>query len=179
MTWEDKMRRIVILASVLMILIVGVVVFVNKSNRYNGNHNITSPTVADTDLKTFKSSSAMKFTIQYPSNYLLIDKVDMVEMSNSNGSGSIFIIRNGTNFNSLEGYIENFDSKRKVNLSSTQSLTIDGFETMSRIIYTPGNKITQKSYYIFVNGTVYILSTQLESLYSDLDQIAQSFRYTP
>src|SRR3989338_6411931 len=72
-----------------------------------------------------------------------------------------------------------FQSKRRIEISGTTMLIINGLNSLSRIIKFSEEGIIQKSYYIYVNNSVYILSTKSESLYLALDQIAQSFRYTP
>lgn len=37
----------------------------------------------------------------------------------------------------------------------------------------------EKNYFIYVSDSVYSFSTSDKSLYDDLDQIAQSFKYIP
>ena len=128
------------------------------------------------NTKTFQSKN-LHFSIQVSPNFQIKDDDTSVDLVSSDGQ--ISIVRNGTNFNDLNSYISNFDSKRKLVSSNIKKVTINGFEALSRIVKFTEEGVEQKSYYIYINNNVYILSTTSESLYDDLDQIANSFQYTP
>ena len=119
----------------------------------------------------------MKFYIDVPSGFNVQDKG--LDFYISNVEGRITVSRNGTNFKTLDEYLNDYDKRQQPTTTDTKKLSISGYDVVSRIISFPEQKIKQKSYYIYVNGAVFIISTQSESLYSDLDQIAQSFRYSP
>ncbi len=125
--------------------------------------------------KTFDSKT-MKFTIQIPSKYTIQDNSLSVDLVLDNLK--INITRNGTNFSNLSDYIKDFNSKRRFDLKVSKKESINGYDSLSRLIILPDNT-NQKSYYIYVDHWVYSLSTSSEALYSDLDQIAKSFKYNP
>lgn len=119
----------------------------------------------------------MKFSIEIPSDF--VTEEASISVSLTSKEGVIEIIKNGTNYNSLQDYIEDFDTKRSLSVVESRKMQIDSHEALSRTIRFANNNINQKSYYIYVNYNVYIFSTSSEALYDDLDQIVQSFRYTP
>lgn len=135
-----------------------------------------SPNSTVQEFKTYQSKS-MQFSIQIPTIFKIED--DMTSISLTSSTGAITITRNGTNFEDLDDYIKDFDFKRKLVSSSTQKIIIGGLESLVRIVKFPDEEIQQKSYYMYNENNVYILSTNSQSLYPTLDQIAQSFRYTP
>jgi len=173
------MRKILILALVLIPLILLSVFIYNKflSQKYiqTSPQNVI-PTVFNQNLKTFKSST-MDFTVQIPNYYQATEKLTYVDLKSDNGL--VDVVRNRTNFNSLDEYLKDTDSRKKLSIFSRENLEINGYNAESRIEQNKDSGVKQKVYYIFVDGSVYIISTKIESLYSDLDQIAQSFKYTP
>lgn len=149
------------------------------------SRNKPSPNQADKNVevtpdlskgKIFRAKG-MNFQVTVPQKFEIEEKLTSVDLKNN--TGSISVVRNATNYENLDGYILEFDSRRKSTLSNIQKSTISGLETLIRVAVFPDEGIRQKSYYIYSNYFVFILSTQQEALYSDLDQIAQSFRYTP
>jgi len=175
-------KQIIIIPLLATTFIIAVLLtFISQNNRLNQTSGLTPtgmPSVMPSQtLKTFKSSNVMDFTVSYPSKFKVVDNIDEVDF-NVNGD-QISIVRNNTNYNTLDEYIKDFDSKRKLTVLDHSQLSIGGLDSVLRVVYFPEEKIKQKSYYIFVDSSAYIISTKVESLYSDLDQIAQSFRYTP
>ena len=59
------------------------------------------------------------------------------------------------------------------NITNKRYLNINNLESVSGFIGE------EKIYFIYVDYTVYLISSKTGALFSDLDQIAQSFRYTP
>jgi len=110
----------------------------------------------------------------YPCNICLLVKL---------GENIISVIRNYDPIGngSLGEYLDYADSKNEIkSTSGKKELVINGYQAASRNEVRGG--INKKAYYIYVSDVdkiVYVFSTKSESLYSDLDQIAQSFRYTP
>ena len=70
-------------------------------------------------------------------------------------------------------YITDLHKKNKVGFTEQQVLSINGLSAIK------GYVNDEKIYFIYAQYAVYTLSTREPSLYSDLDQIAQSFRYAP
>lgn len=135
----------------------------------------TTPSSLQNNQTTTYYSKSKKFTINVP-NYFKITDEDM-EITLEKGDSTISVTKNGTNFDNLSDYIKYFDSKRTVISSNTVFLTINGNKAISRIVEFPVQNTTQKSYYIYVDNSVFILSTSSPSLYRDLDSIARSFHY--
>ncbi len=122
-------------------------------------------------------SKILQFSVEIPNYFHVQDESLTINFISS--KGTITIIRNGTNFNTLYDYIKEFDSRRRIKIVSTEKKSINGYESIFRTIEFPAGKSTQRSDYIYINNWVYILSTSSKNLYSDLDQIAQSFKYSP
>jgi len=165
---------------IIIILAAGAAVyFFVKSNMPTFQNLYPSPAPSPTNivaLKTFQSRT-MKFMIQVPDAFELKDNITDVDLKTP--LGKITIVKNGTNFNNLRTYIADFDSKRKLEVNENKWETINDNEALSRLVHFIDSDVKQKSYYIYSNYNVFIISTTSESLYSDLNQIAQSFRYIP
>lgn len=165
------MKKIIVLASAVLILII-VSVFVFKGIQKQSTQNlIPTPTVPNTSLKTFKSSSTMDFTIKVPLKYEIEEKAVSVVLSST--EGNILIGQNGTNFDNLQDYLQDLSKKNKFTLTGKVTTVINGMET------TVGKINNEKYYFIYAPDRVYSIYTSFKTLYSDLDQIAQSFRYSP
>lgn len=148
----------------------------------NGIPNITPKTLQVSSpsptpqFKTFKSSSVMKFTIDVPSNFSVEENLGRVKITAPDGQ--IFIDRNGTNFNNLKDYLKDLDMKNKTQILENKTTNINGYDaTIRSLKFSSGEN--QKTFVIFANNWIYNIFTNSENLYSTLDQIAQSFRYTP
>lgn len=135
----------------------------------------SSPTPITQELKTFQSKF-MKFSIDLPSNFSATDEPSRITIHGD--EGQIYVNRNGTQFNDLDTYLANFDQATKTKISLDEKLVINYYEARERISSNPDIGI-EKTYFIYVENFVYKISTTSQSLYDELDQIAQSFRYTP
>lgn len=162
---------------VLVVILLGVVytIFRNKDNEKLQNKTSEEvyavPTLQQVDLKTFKASSAMDFTIELSSNYQIIEDGPTVIISGQNGR--ILVGQNGTDYDNLKDYIKNSKNDLEDLLSRRNNLIINGLESINGFIDK------EKIYLIYIDNKVYFLSTTDVELYPDLDQIAQSFQYTP
>ncbi len=137
---------------------------------------VSAPSPVSSGLKTFQSKT-MKFTISVPPNFD-IKSTDITVSIKSKGE-EIQIVSNGTQFSNVDSYLSDFDKKRNSIIKSGANLFIDHNNAVKRIETPKSANQEELVYYIFVEPSVYILSTSSPALYSDLDQIAQSFRYTP
>ncbi|KKR51384.1 MAG: hypothetical protein UT84_C0001G0069 [Candidatus Curtissbacteria bacterium GW2011_GWA1_40_16] len=135
----------------------------------------TTPSPSNRELKTFQSK-IMKFTIALPDKLSAIDESSRVKIQSS--KGEIFVNRNGTQFNDLDTYLSNFDQTTQLDISLDENMIINNNVARKRISKNPNIGI-EKTYFIYAENYVYKISTSSEDLYIDLDQIAQSFRYTP
>jgi len=168
-----KKNNSLIILAIVVVLVVGVVLS-SKSNKTS----ITPPvsqsntTVGSKEqTRTFQSTSTMKFAITVPVIYEIVEKFGSASINT--GKGTISIGQNGTNFNNLKEYIKNSRNNLEARIVNRKELRINGLEAVS------GNIGSEKTYFIYVENRVYSLSTSSPVLFPDLDQIAQSFRYTP
>lgn len=173
--WNSPL--VVIVTALLFIIIVYLII---KSNtRQNVYYQSPSyvPTQA-TQERIFRSKN-LKFSIKVPNNFRI--KASNTGVDLIVPEGWIEIVRNGTQFLSLSEYLDDFDNRRDIKIKTTENINIARYITTRReeerliggVIKNP------KAYYIWMDGIVYILSTTSSFLFGDLDQIAQSFRYTP
>ena len=136
---------------------------------------VTSP--GNQELKTFKSKN-IQFAVQVPKNFEVQEKIAYVDLISS--VGRINLSRNATNFDSIKDYLNDFDSKREVEVSNEVIINIGAYDSIKRIEnFNIGPIDEQNLYFIYVDNWVYSISTSTQSLYPVLDQIAQSFRYIP
>ena len=128
-----------------------------------------SPSPISTAARTFTASEVMGgFMIDVPEGFEVEEKNTAVFLKKKNEL--ITIYRIGTNYTSLK---EIFDSdpdlrNRKINYSSINDLEA-AFEI----------KTDEKSFFIYKDFELFSITTVNKSLYSNLDQIAQSFRISP
>ena len=163
---------------IVFIFLFGLVIYLLGNTNKTYVLQTTTGITSKSDTENFQSKD-LRFTITIPSLYTVREGQTYVEVL-LNGVITFDIVRNGTNFESLDTYLKDSDIKKKLTtVTDEKTLTINGHRSASRIETNAGSKIKQKLYYIYVDNWVYILSTSSESLFPDLDQIAQSFRYTP
>lgn len=124
-------------------------------------------------------SKDLHFSISVPSYFEIKSSNTGVDLISK--GANIEIVRNGTQFSDVNDYLEEFDKKRNIQVDSLEQVTIDGHDGVTRIEkrQVGGELKNPKVYYIFANNAVYIISTDSSDLFSDLDQIAQSFKYNP
>lgn len=121
-------------------------------------------------------SPTMNFSISYPAFFELND--NGIEVSLKNEEGEIEIVRNGTTDMKPESILSNFDGMRNpISVISSQNNSLSGYTGILRQEEYPNLGVSKKTQYIFLPGTMFVLSTSSENLYDELDQVAQSFRY--
>lgn len=171
------MNKIVLLILVIVLIAGGLVYLQNKSTTIptsqttDTNKTQSASPASSEQTKKFQSSNVLKFSIILPNTYEIEEKFGSVNISTS--KGKILISQNGTNFENLKDYIKNSRNNLETRIQNKNTLEINGMESIF------GNIDREKVYLIYKDYTVYSLSTSSESLYDDLDQIAQSFRYAP
>ncbi len=117
------------------------------------------------------SSKHFNISIEVPRNYDVDEKFNTIKITNP--QGEILLTKTSTNFSNLEKYLDNIIERNNPNFQDSKKTTINDIPVFS------GKLDIKKMYIFYYQNTVYTLSTSVESLYDDLDQIAQSFRYTP
>lgn len=169
-------KQIQILVILVLVILTGVIIYFrylpkeNKPNTPVVNKQSNTP-----KYKTFKSE-VINISIQLPQDYLIEEKLTHVELKK--GNNSIGLDRNAHAFRTLKEYLDDADEKDKLEFTRViNEFEINSFPAVIRDELRGGVKV--RMYYIFTPDWVYIFSTDSESLYPDLDQIAKSFRYTP
>jgi len=157
---------------ILLLIVLGILLF-SGWVYYNFQTKNTTLVAQDQDNKTF-SSSILKFSVDVPKNYQIEEKFTDVILTNN--KADINISRTGTNFETVGEYIAELENKNSMVVTDKQSIAsniISGYINHS-------NGVQKKTYFIYAgNWAIYTLSTASKELYSDLDQIARSFKYTP
>ena len=168
----------IILLIIFFLFIFGVVLYlaVNINKTFTPKSNISINKWGG--MKTFQSKD-LKFSIKVPQNFSIKSSNTGIDLMRP--EGSIEIVRNGTQFISLSEYLSEFDNIRDIKIKTSENINITGYiatrREEERVI---GGVIKNlKAYYVWIDGIVYILSTASGSLFADLDQIAQSFKYNP
>ena len=129
--------------------------------------------------KVFRSSSIMNFSIEVPTGFKVTESLGSVSILYAGDEGEILIGRSGTNFDSLTEYLNDLNAKNRTRVINSQSETINSYQAFKQTLVNDdleeSNRVT---YFIYVDGQVYSISTASESLYDELDQVARSFKYT-
>jgi hypothetical protein len=171
---DIKMRKIIILASVVIILIFGVGFVFKRIQKQTTGNLLPTPTIINTNLKTF-SSTTMKLIFKFPEQFRVDENMGLVTIVSTDGK--ITLSRVSTDYNSLNDFLKDLDSKNKPKILEDRDIQNNQYIEKLRYIEIRGKE--EKIYWVFTDGWVYSISTIDSSLYPDLDQIAQSFRYTP
>lgn len=170
---NNKNRNLIILAVVILVT-VGVFVLINLSQSTYKSGALNNPQ----QTKTFQSSDVMDFYIVIPEEFKVDENFTSVIIV-AGSEGKILIGRSGTNFDNLNDYLDDLNTKNRSQVIDSQSSSINEYAAVKQKLVNEdlqdSNRIT---YFIYVDGWVYSLSTSSESLYDDLDQIAKSFKYT-
>ncbi len=175
--------NILIILVIIAALTAGVVFYLKSNSPTTPTTNYINPpttsqptsTKSAEQTKTFQSKT-LKFTIILADNFQIEEKPGRVDLLNPNGKA--YIDRNTTNFSDINEYLKDLDMHNKVKIIENKQIAINNYSANLRRI-TLGSGETQKVYTIFIDGWIYSIYSDSDSLYSDLDQIAKSFRYTP
>lgn len=123
-------------------------------------------------------SNDVDATVTIPSNWKAVEVITFVSFLTP--EGKIELRRNPTNFNTLEEYIRENDSKRGIKGEQERQLTVAEYPAVQRMEEFKGVSASrQKIYYLFVNKWIYTVYSNDQALFDDLDKIAYSFKYTP
>ncbi len=127
--------------------------------------------------RQYFESPHWNFSIVIPKEYTIKEASSYIDLYKSDKK--INISKNGTNFNNVKDYLDEFDRKRALIVNSLSEFKIDGYDGIVREEVFENLKIKQKVYYIYLNSSVYTFSTESTDLYTDLEQIVKSFEYLP
>lgn len=155
---------------VCVALLFGLLIF----SYYNPNYplNPASKLSQQTSNKgnTYKSDF-LNITFSVPEGFQAEENYTNIVLTSS--EGSISINKTSTNFSTLNEYLVYIQNMNNFTLDGVEELTIGEKLAISGMI--GDEKIT----YIYPSrNVVYSVSTTSPDLYDELDQVAQSFRYT-
>lgn len=179
----DQKGNLLILLAFMIVFVLGLIFLVNPTNlnKFKNDYSqrlsnppIDSAVPSNSDSKDFRFDN-LKFELKLFSTDTAKEGNAYIEIHRD---GKIIdIVRNGTNHNSLNSYLNDSDTKKTIKILNQESMKINDYEAIVRVETDQAKN--QKAYYIYTDNWVYIISTNEESLFDDLDQIAKSFRYTP
>lgn len=165
------------LGVIIFVALIIVVYLIAPANLQKFTNNKIEYSRNGINQTTSFESKYLEFSVNLPVGFQAVDETSRITI-NSN-DGQIYVARNGTQFNDLESYLENFDQQTNLNVINESKYSVDGNDAVSRIFEnTDVSGSQEKIFFIFINNSVYKISTTEESLFDDLDQIAQSFKYT-
>lgn len=124
-------------------------------------------------------SKFLKISFAVPQAYSVKESGNDITLKNN--LGEISVLRIGTNNDSLEGYLFGLSDLNKLQIINKQKIKINQANAISCLIKSPLSQGPDEKAYFFYPApwTIYSISTNSQELFSDLDQIARSFRYAP
>jgi len=128
--------------------------------------------------KTYHSKF-LKITFDYPSKFQLVERFGMITLRDKDGE--ILIDNTGTNYSNLDDFLKaGFERDNLKKQVDKQHLNLNKIDFVKTVIKYPTRPdLDRKAYYFYKDYSVYVISTPNVSLYPDLDQIIQAFRYEP
>ncbi|MBP9716866.1 MAG: hypothetical protein KBD51_02880 [Candidatus Levybacteria bacterium] len=170
MKLKKNQKKLILVSIIVALLLVGATAYF-KPEILNGLLNQSQ----SQSTKAFESKY-LKFTVDLPGNFKALDESSMIVISSE--WGEIYIARNGTQFNNLREYLDEFDRNTSLNFSE-DLVMIDNYEAVLRKLTNSDIENGQENiYFIFVENSVFKISTTEEALFDELDLIAKSFKYT-
>lgn len=118
-------------------------------------------------------SDLLNFSIDYPSTVRMELHDTTVTLFGTNSVDYIYISRASTNFENIQDYVEDLSVKNHFTVVDRIQYQQYGQDILTGIVDH------DKTYFIYIDGWVYTISTSSPELYDELDQIARSFRYIP
>lgn len=143
------------------------------------NDSKSSKTVANFEKKYVYTSKVNDFIIDLTE----IDYETVEETYNFTSivadEGQIHITINGTNFDNIQDYLSDLSQKNSFSLENSENIDIGNSPAIKGKIMPMFSSKSQMAYFIYPDKwIVYTLSTDSPELYDELDQIAESFKYT-
>ena len=171
------MRRKSVLTVFFLVFVIALAgTFILKSS-LTSKGNTRNQSVPQFQSKTFESEN-LDFSTKVPSDFEIEDGNTSVLIKK--GDAEIIVVRNGTEFPDLASYLQDFDIRNRWEIIEEDELVINGYQARARtFMRTSTSKTRERMIFLYVNYSVYKISTNSESLFNDLDLVSQSFRYTP
>lgn len=164
-----------LLPIIIVCILIGGYFLANALKQKISRTQTTTSSPSSQELKTFQSK-IMKFSINTPIKFDSVENLGRATISSP--EGKLYIDRNATNFDNLDDYLKDLNNRNKAEILTEEKKTVSDYQASSRSVRFSTGEV-QKEIVIFADGWIYNFFTNEESLYDDLDQIAQSFRYIP
>ncbi len=162
-----------------IVIIIGVVAVYQLPRKQSQTTDNSSVTTKPNETKTY-TSKLLKISIDIPESYSVEEKFGTITLRRIDDKKEITISRSGTNSGALEGYLAELDYRNNINIIQKEPVYISGVSGIKAVIKHPNSTNPDtKTYFFYKNYNIYDVSTNTTDLYSDLDQIARSFRYAP
>jgi hypothetical protein len=162
-----KTLPILLLAATLTLILSVLLLVANGAKRSKSLDSLVSTSYT----KEFRASGVLDFSIQIPSDYIVEEKTLSVELVAPDGR--ISISKSDAGFETVDAYVDSLMKKNKTTMIDREYIVINTFPAVSGLIND------YLIYFIYAGDSIYSFQASSESLFNDLDQIAQSFRYTP
>ncbi len=151
--------------------------------RNQTNVPVLSPDLTPTSSQPeMYHSRSLKITFMVPSGFQVKESVYGNGITIKNDIGSIEIGRGGTNSTTLDEAVNEAELRDPPPIKfENKHVTINGLDSVVVYETDPVNPALNAKLYYFYPAKYfgYSISTSTPSLYPILDQVAQSFRYTP
>lgn len=162
----------------VVVLLVAIVIVNKQLAKHQSSYNNYQIENSDTKITRSYKSKILKISIETSEKFTLEEKFGTIYLKQDNNL--ITIDRVGTNLKTVDEYLDQLSKANKVLIANREHVEINGLDSVKAIIKHPNtSNPDNKAFFFYINYGVYDISTTSESLFSDLDQIAQSFRYTP
>lgn len=158
-----------ILVLVVVLLIMVVISYFNP-NTLSSNKDLFTKIFNTHRGRTYESDS-LHMTIWVPPEFSVEENLGSINLTNQKGN-KIVISGIGTNFDRLDSYLNDIIEKNNSTLEDKQNLLISNYPSIKATIND------RRYYLIYKDNWVYTFQAVSPSLYDELDQVAQSFRYT-
>jgi hypothetical protein len=128
----------------------------------------------ESELSYFRAENILNLGLYFPKHYAVLEKNGQLILQNDNNW--IIIDRLATEFDSVPTHLQNLNkNSQDIEIKDEKKVYVGTREALVRTRLVNSKEI--RTYYILIDGYIYMFSTEFPSLYSDLDQIAQSFEY--
>ncbi|CAN5233484.1 hypothetical protein BH09PAT2_BH09PAT2_02420 [soil metagenome] len=135
-----------------------------------------------TEMRTEKSksyeytSNGMKFSIFIPKDMMSTEIGNSLTLAND--KKMITIDRTATNFDNITDYYDLLKTRNHYDNTKINETKINGYDSIIAMIENKSD-VTSRVYFIYTDHWVYTMETYNKDLYTDLDTMADSFKYTP
>ena len=177
MATKNQKNKLLYLGFIAVAIAIAFFVFkiTNKTDLSLFNRNDSQS--SDKSTNQIYTSKTLRISVGVSKEFQIEDK--LIDVIFKKGNEEIILSRIGTNFTTIEEYLDNLENKNKTKINDKETLNYNSYKIISGYINRrDGNN--EKVYFIYPDQwVVYTISTTYPNLYDYLDKIARSFRYAP